>query len=374
TGNGMRTDTWKMSQPHAPYLLFMGVGSFEVVKDRYKGKDVTYYVEKEYAPVARRIFGYTPEMMALYSRLTGVEFPWPKYAQIVGRDYIFGAMENTTATLHGDDANQDARSLVDGNEWELVIAHELFHQWTGDYVTTESWSNTTVNESFADYSEALWYEYKYGREAMQHQLYSDRRLYLSNKSLNSKKLVTFNYGNAFEMFDQVSYQKGGCILQMLRSFVGDSAFFRSIKLYLDTYKYKSAEAQQLRLAFEEVTGKDLNWFWNQWYYGSGHPVLDLSYQFDAATRKARLIVQQTQDGAPFTAPVVVAVHQGGKVKEHRVWIRNRTDTFSFDASARPDLINFDAENVLVAQKTDHKTPAEWQYLYGHGSYIDRREA
>src|SRR4030095_13725804 len=163
--DGTRTDTWKMELPHAPYLFFMGVGDYSIVKDSYKGKEVNYYVEKEYAPVAKKIFGHTPEMMGFYSKVLGVEYPWVKYSQIVGRDYVSGAMENTTATLHQASAQQDSRELIDGNGWESTIAHELFHQWFGDLVTCESWSNLTLNESFANYSETLWDEYKYGKDA-----------------------------------------------------------------------------------------------------------------------------------------------------------------------------------------------------------------
>jgi aminopeptidase N len=151
-----RTDYWKMDLPHAPYLFFMGVGDYSIIKDSYKGKEVSYYVEKEYAPVARKIFGNTPEMIAFFSKITGIDYPWAKYSQIVGRDYVSGAMENTTATIHQESAQQDARELVDGNKWESTIAHELFHQWFGDLVTAESWSNLTLNESFANYSETLW--------------------------------------------------------------------------------------------------------------------------------------------------------------------------------------------------------------------------
>ncbi|HMG67316.1 MAG TPA: M1 family aminopeptidase, partial [Chitinophagaceae bacterium] len=139
--DGTRTDTWKMDLPHAPYLLFMGAGDFAVIKDSYKGKEVSYYVDKDYASVARKIFGLTPQMMGFFSQITGVEYPWAKYDQMTGHDYVSGAMENTTATLHSDAAQQDARELTDGNRWEDDISHELFHQWFGDYVTTESWSN-----------------------------------------------------------------------------------------------------------------------------------------------------------------------------------------------------------------------------------------
>ena len=151
--DGTRTDTWKMDLPHSPYLVFMGVGDYAIIQDNYKGKEVNYYVEKEYAPVARQIFGLTPEMMAFYSRILGVEYPWVKYSQMTARDYVSGAMENTTATLHTNALQQDARQLTDGNKYEEYIAHELFHQWFGDLATAESWSNLTLNESFANFSE-----------------------------------------------------------------------------------------------------------------------------------------------------------------------------------------------------------------------------
>jgi aminopeptidase N len=289
--NGTRTDTWKMDQPHAPYLFFMGVGDYAVIKDSYKGKEVSYYVEKEYAPVARKIFGHTPEMMAFYSRILGVDYPWVKYAQIVGRDYVSGAMENTTATLHQESAQQDARELIDGNNWESTIAHELFHQWFGDYVTTESWSNLTLNESFANYSETLWDEYKYGKDAGDAQNFTDMNGYIQSQSAN-KDLVRFYYSDKEAMFDAVSYNKGGRILHMLRNFVGDSAFFKALNLYLTTNKYKSAEAHNLRLAFEEITGKDLNWYFNQWYFGSGHPTITNDDIYDDAGKKVSAIVKK----------------------------------------------------------------------------------
>ncbi len=119
--DGTSTDYWKMDLPHAPYLFFMGVGDFAIIKDSYKGKEVSYYVEKEQAPYARGVFGSTPEMMKFYSEKLGVEYPWQKYNQIVGRDYVSGAMENTTATLHQESAYQNARQLTDGNGWETVI-------------------------------------------------------------------------------------------------------------------------------------------------------------------------------------------------------------------------------------------------------------
>lgn len=374
--DGTRTDTWKMTLPHAPYLFMMAIGEFSIVKDKYKGKEVNYYVEKEYVPVARKIFGLTPEMMSYFSKVTGVEYPWAKYSQVVVRDYnTFGAMENTTATLHGSTyAQQDARQLVDGNSWEYGIAHELFHQWFGDYVTTESWSNTTINESFADYSEVLWIGYKYGKDASDEHNFTAMQSYLSGDNMN-KELVRFHYNSREEMFDAVSYQKGGRILNMLRNQVGDSAFFKSINLFLTTKKFQAAEAQDLRLAFEEVTGQDLNWFWNQWYYGSGHPKLDISYSYDPENETAKVFINQTQPEKIFRFQIAVDVYQGTEKKRYQVRIDQKSDTLSFSASSKPALINVDGDKILLCEKTDHKTLDNYIFQYQHaGLYVDKREA
>jgi aminopeptidase N len=372
--DGTRTDTWRMDLPHAPYLMMMAVGEYSIVKDSYKGKEVSYYVEKEYAPVARKIFGLTPEMIGFYSRITGVDYPWPKYSQITARDYVSGAMENTTATLHGDFAQQDARQLIDGNSWEDAIAHELFHQWFGDYVTTQSWSNLTLNESFADLSETLWEEYEHGKDAGDGHNYSSMQNYLFSGS-GKKELVRYYYNDREDMFDMVSYQKGGRILNMLRNYVGDSAFFKSLNRYLNIKKFNSAEAQDLRLAFEQVTGQDLNWFWNQWYYGSGNPKLDISYNYDTDKKTAIVFIKQTQTDKIFRLPIAIDLYQGTEKKRYKVWLENQADTFSFPAGSKPDLINVDGDKILLCEKTEHKTLDNYIFQYKNaGLYVDRREA
>lgn len=373
--DGTRSDYWKMDLPHAPYLFFLGVGDYAVVKDSWRGKEVNYYVEKEYASVAKKIFGNTPEMMTFFSKITGVDYPWIKYSQITGRDYVAGAMENTTATIHQESAQQDARELVDGNNWEGTIAHELFHQWFGDYVTTESWSNLTLNESFADYSQTLWDEYKYGKDAGDAENYNGMQGYLMSGS-DKKDLVRFHYKDREDMFDAVSYQKGGRILHMLRTHIGDSAFFKAINLYLTTNKFKSAEAHQLRLAFEEVTGRDLNWFFNQWYFGSGHPTVDIQYNYADSSGLASVIVKQTQrTGKIFTLPIAIDIYTGKEKTRHYVWVKNAADTFRFACKTKPDLVNADAEKVMLWVKKENKTLENYIHQYHYaGNYLDRREA
>ena len=372
--DGTRTDYWKMDLPHAPYLFFMGVGEYSIIKDLHNGKEVSYYVEKEYAPVARKIFGETPAMIGFYEKVTGVPYAWPKYAQIVGRDYVSGAMENTSATLHQESAYQNSRQLVDGNTWEDVIAHELFHQWFGDLVTTESWSNITLNESFADYSETLWNEFRYGKDKGDDHIQQNRQAYLADPANAQKDLVRYYYHDKEDVFDQVSYPKGGSILHMLRNYVGDDAFYKSLNKYLTDNKFKSAEASQLRLAFEDVTGEDLNWFWNQWYYGSGHPKLNINYNYSGNI--AQVIVEQKQtSGKLFKLPIAIDVYNGTAKSRYKVWLQNKIDTFNFTSSNKPTLINVDADKILLAEKTDNKTADNFVEQWKNAkNYLDRREA
>ncbi len=373
--NGTRTDYWKMTLPHSPYLFFMGVGDYAVIKDYWKGKEVNYYVEREYAPVAKKIFGNTPEMISYFSKITGVEYPWNKYAQITGRDYVSGAMENTTATLHQESAQQDARELTDENRWESTIAHELFHQWFGDYVTAESWSNLTLNESFANYSQTLWNQYKYGADAGDAENYTNIQSYLRGNN-SEKDLVRFYYADREDMFDAVSYQKGGAILHMLRNHIGDSAFFKGLNLYLTTNKFKSAEAAHLRLALEETSGKDLSWFFNEWYYGSGHPKLDINYSYVDSLKAIKVIVKQTQKtGKIFRIPTYIDIYTGDKKTRNLIWLENAVDTFTFSADKNPELINFDGDKVLLCEKKENKNIDNYVHQYHFaGNYLDRREA
>ncbi|NDE09224.1 MAG: M1 family peptidase [Chitinophagia bacterium] len=373
--DGTRTDYWKMDLPHAPYLFFMGVGDFTIIKDSYKGKEVSYYVEKKEARYAKEVFGNTPKMIQFFSNKLGVEYPWAKYSQIVGRDYVSGAMENTTATLHQESAYQNSRQLKDGNIWEETIAHELFHQWFGDLVTAESWSNLTLNESFANYSEYLWDEFKYGKDSADEHNQDNLIGYLQSGSEN-KDLVRFKYADKEDMFDGVSYNKGGRILHMLRNYVGEEAFFKSLNNYLTTNKFKAGEASHLRLAFEEVTGKDMNWFWNQWYYGSGHPKVEINYNYNQAASKVSVYIKQTQVGEKvFQLPLSIDVYSGKNKKRYLVWMKNKSDSFTFSSNTKPNLVNVDADKILLWEKLDNKSSDEFIFQYlNTPNYLDRKEA
>ncbi len=371
--DGTRTDYWKLDQKHAPYLFFMGIGEYSIVKDTWKNIAVDYYVEKEYEPYAQEIFGLTPEMIQFYSDYTGVEYVWPKYAQIVGRDYVSGAMENTTAVLHQEAVYQTSGQLIDENIWENTIAHELFHHWFGDLVTTESWSNLTVNESFANYSEYLWLEYKYGTDAADAHRYEDIQGYLAGGN-ELKDLVRFHYNSREDMFDGVSYNKGGAILHMLRNHVGDAAFQEGLKTYLTENMYGTGEAHQLRLAMEKVSGKDLNPFFNQWFFNNGHPKLDITYTYSTAANMVTVNIKQTQEGL-FTFPIAIDVYEGAKPKRYEVLVDKKENAFSFKYSKKPSLVNVNAEHILLVETNDDKTIENYVFQYNNApQYDDRRAA
>ena len=374
--NGFREDVWKMDLPHSPYLFFIGIGDYAVVKDSYKGKEVSYYIEKAYEKVARKIYGNTPQMIAFFESKLGVPYPWSKYAQISGRDYVSGAMENTTATLHSDAVQQDARELIDGNNWESTIAHELFHQWFGDLVTAESWSNITVNESFADYSQTLWFEHSQGKDAGAFENFTGLRSYLNSPSDAEKHLVRFYYKDKEDVFDLVSYQKGGRILNMLRHLVGDDAFFASLNKYLTDNKFSNGSAIKLKLAFEAVTGKDLNWFFNQWYFGSGHPYVRIGQKYLADQQKVLVTIQQTQtQNKLFTLPVGIDVYVNGNRNHYEVWSKNKVDSFYFPAAVAPDNVNVDNDKILLWAKDESKPIEQYAYQMKHArNFMDRFEA
>ena len=361
--NGLRTDHWVMDKKHAPYLFFMGVGDYAVVKDQWRNIPVEYYVEKEYEPYAKGIFGLTPEMMEFYSKKLGYDYPWQKYSQMVARDYVSGAMENTTAVLHGETAQQKDGDLIDENKWEATIAHELFHHWFGDLVTAESWSNLTVNESFANYSEYLWFEHKYGLDEAGYHLKTDLGRYIHSVEDFRKDLVRFDYDSREDMFDLVSYNKGGGVLHMLRNYLGDEAFFQGMNHYLKTNEYGTGEAHQLRLSFEKVSGKDLNWFFNQWYFNNGNPKINYSQSYDPVKKEVTVFINQTQSPV-FEFPLTIDIYLNGIPTRQKVWVNAKSKNhYTFPAVKNPEFVTLNPDGILLAEISENKTAEQYVAQY-----------
>jgi aminopeptidase N len=379
--DGTRTDHWKQDLPHAPYLFMMGVGEFKVVKDSYKRADgtlmeVNYYVEPEWEQYAKDIFGETPKMIEFFSKLMDVDYAWDKYNQIVVRDYVSGAMENTGAVVFGDYAYKTKRELLDAND-NSTIAHELFHHWFGDLVTAESWSNLTLNESFANYSQYLWDEYRYGVDEADLNANGEMEVYFQSGAMGGfHDLFWDDYADKEDMFDAHSYNKGGRILHMLRNYLGDEAFFQGMQLYLKTNKFKAAEFHQLRLAFEEVSGQDLHWFFDQWYEASGHPVLNVNYT--TSSGMVALDVSQSQDLKAFPVfrlPIDVVVFDDNGATTHRIDIDEVNEHFEFPVNGTLKNVLFDNQAMVLAQVKEKKATSWYVHQYYNGKrWRARRDA
>lgn len=364
--DGTRTDHWKQDKPHAPYLFMMAIGKYAVIKDYWRGKEVSYYVEPEYAPYARAIFGRTPQMMEFFSNLLDYPYPWDKYAQVVVRDFVSGAMENTSASVFMEQLQVDHRYLIDDN-WDNIIAHELFHHWFGDLVTCESWANLPLNESFATYSEYLWQEYKYGQDAADEFWLQEWEQYYTESLGKREPLIRYYYRDKEDMFDSHSYAKGGLILHMLRNLLGDEAFFASLRYYLKQHQYGKAEIHDLRLAFEEVTGMDMNWFFDQWFLHPGHPELQVqhSYENGFLTLEVQQIHDTTYTPAVYRLPLAVDYWVGGKKIRQRIEINQRQQIFRFPVPSQPQAVILDGDMQLVGIIKHEKTPEEWLYQLLH---------
>lgn len=360
--HGLRTDVWKMDMPIQAYVVMFAIGKFSINKNTWRGKEVNYYTEPEFAPDAYLMFNHTPDMLEFFSQCTGVTFPWNKYSQVVVRDYVSGAMENTSAALFGEFMNQNAREIADRNN-EDVVSHELFHEWFGDYVTCESWSNITVNESFANYGEQLWRRHKYGKASADELAYADLMGYIGGSQYNDPQLVRYYYDSREEVFDHISYNKGGAVLHYLNSLVGDAAFNHAMNLYLTKNALRSAEAQNWRMAVEEATGQDWNWFFDEWYFHAGHPVLKVSYNYNDTTQKLVVTVKQAQEDSTFLyrLPLKTAIYYG-RERAETDWLiteRKQTYTYAYKNGKRP-LVVPDCAHVMPGDLKDLKKSEQWR--------------
>lgn len=361
-----KTWVWQMDEPIQPYAIMFAIGKYSVVKEQWNGKEVNYYVEPEYEPYAKRMFQHTPEMIGYFSQVTGVPYPWNKYSQVVVRDYVSGAMENTTATLFGEFINQNSRQMID-RDYEDVVSHELFHQWFGDYVTAESWSNLTLNESFATYGEQLWRRHKYGKASADDLAYDELRSYLGQAASQDPPLVRYHYESREDMFDRISYQKGSVILRYLHGLMGDDAFYKAMKIYLTRHALQPAEAAQWRIAAEEATGQDWNWFFNQWYLRGGHPELDVQYSYDDAAQQTTVTITQKQKELyrlPLKTLVAYSVNDKMTV-DCELKAAKETFTYPYKNGIKPIIIIPDAMHWLPGTIKENKTMQQWatQYRY-----------
>jgi aminopeptidase N len=356
---------YRMSEPLPSYLVTLVVGKFEVVEDRpakrtgHADVPIVYWVPPGKASDAPRSLGETPRMVELFGKLTGVPYPFSRYSQVVVNDFIFGGMENTTATTLYENVLFDEKASLDVTSNDLV-AHELAHHWFGDFVTCRDWSHAWLNEGFATYFEHLEREDRLGRDEYEYGVAGDCQTYVSEAVGRYRRpIVCRDYEHPIDLFDRHLYEKGGLVLHMLRVDLGTEPFFKGVRRYLDTHAHGVVETSDLKRALEIESGRSLERFFDQWVYRAGHPVLEVRITWE----DSHLVVdvkqkQQGDDVAVFAFVLEVAIGESsGAVHRRRKNVSAREDALVVPLAKRPAWVAFDPDFRIVGEITV-KAPAD----------------
>jgi aminopeptidase N len=379
--DGTRTFHWKMEQPHASYLTSLVVGNYAKLEDAYKNVPLEYYTYHGTEETARRAFSKTPAMMRLFSEKLDYEYPYDKYAQTVVANFIFGGMENITATTHADSEILYATSREAQLSTENLISHELAHSWFGNLVTCKDWSELWLNEGFATFMEAVFREHDAGRDAYLSEMRSNESLFFLEDLLKYRRPLVYDLsGSGTDIFDATVYKKGALVLHMLRETVGDELFWKALNRYLAENKYKPVGTSDLQRVFEETTNQQLDWFFDQWIYKAGFPELRVRSFYHAPANKLTLEVTQTQAVSAMTPlvfrlPVEIELATASGARTERIEITQRSQRFTFTLDGKPLMIRFD-KGARILKRVDFPQPASMlKYQLTHSSdAIGRVEA
>ncbi len=361
--DGTTTFHWRENIPHVYYLVSLVIGEFAVIHDSWNNIPVNYYVPHEDSALAERSFSKTPDMMQFFSEKIGVPYPYEKYAQVAVQDFIWGGMENISATtmtrrmLHDKRAHQDYTS-------HGLVAHELAHQWWGDLITTKNWSNTWLNEGFTTYFDLLYTEHDLGVDEFSMRLRETRASYFGeDRSRYRRNVVTNLFEDPEQMFDSHTYRKGALVMHMIRSKLGDKLFWKAINHYAITNREKSVETGDFRKAIEESTGKPLEKFFKQWIYSAGYPELKVSWKWNASRKTVSLDVAQTQKVDSLTPlfdlDVNLVIYGDFVARSFDIRVSKENQTFVFATPSRPSRIEFDPSGNILMKLKFEKTKEEW---------------
>lgn len=359
-----KTYHWKESVPHSSYLTSLVVGPFTPFEARYKNIPVEYYV----APgvdqaTTERSFGLTPDMMAFFSTITRQEYPYEKYAQSAVERYR-GGMENISATTQTDQTLHDERAEQDYPSLGLV-AHELAHQWFGDLLTCASWSDIWLNEGFASFFESLYREHHLGHEEYREHMRDFENSYFATDRRYRRSIVEHRYSDNAHLFDATTYQKGARVLDMLRDVLGDPLFFAGMQHYVAANRAKNVVTFDFEKALEEVSGRNLDWFFNEWVYHSGHPELKVTAQWNAPRKVEQVHVEQVQfvdvTTLLFRMPVKIEIRTAGGTKTFEVELNGKSQDYFFTLDSQPLMVLFDPGDHLLKTIDFPKTTSELAY-------------
>jgi aminopeptidase N len=348
--SGLKAVTWLQEKPHVNYLIALVAGKLKKIESKYKDIPIAFYTPASQIEHAQNSFKDTADMLEFYEKEIGVPYPWDKYDQAVVQDFVAGGMENTTltilteGTLHTDET-ENIRSS------QGLVAHELVHQWFGDYVTCKDWSHLWLNEGFATYYEDLYDGYKNGTDSMLAGLYSTSS-YLLRDRTEHKPIVYRSYRRAGEQFDYRAYGKGGWVLHMLRVQLGEEMFRKCVKTYLERHALGSVVTEDFRSVIEELTGKSYDRFFDQWIYHGRHPDLKVSYSWSEKDKLAKVSIEQTHK----VDDKVLLFHFRTKVRfviddeviDRRLVVDSKQHDFYFALPKEPKIARFDPDCGLLA--------------------------
>jgi aminopeptidase N len=351
---------WSQEKPASTYLMTAVTGDYVVVQDKWRTVPLGYWTYPDSVQAAWRGFGETPRAVELFSSKTGVDYPWTKYDQVVAPDYIFGGMENVTATTQNDDEIlHPAWAEPEANAAQLM-AHELGHQWYGDYLTMASWADAWLNEGFATFMEEYYTESAHGiDEGTRDRLDNEDQVVDADKQ-GRRPLVYGRWVNdPLEVFT-IIYPKGGTVLEMLRHQLGDSLFWAGMHRYTVDHALGVVTTADFEHSLEQATGRDLSTFFKQWVYGAGMPAFRVSATYDSVARQVTFTARQVQPRDSLTdyfdAPVDVAVFTDHGVVRGTVNVHGEESTAMIAVDGPPRGYRWDVGRWLL-QVYDFPRPA-----------------
>jgi aminopeptidase N len=358
---GKHTYHWKQSKPHSTYLINLSIADYLVIEDSLNELPVNYWVYQRHKADAQRSFAKTPYMIDFFNKLYGYEYPWEKYDQVVSAHQGGGA-EATSATLLGEGAVTTSGEEIDFS-FEGIIAHEIAHQWWGDLITLRSWEHSWMNESFATYSDYLYKRYDWGEDEAAFDLLRKKNAYLREAHTRYMRPIVFNqYENPGQNFDSHAYPKGANVLHMLRFVLGDDTFFRVLSEFLHRYEFQAVSTQDFMQCAKDVSGLNLDWFFEQFLFHPGHAVFEVTKNWNESTKILKVEIKQTQDkweNVPiYRIPVNLGFYQKDGKTVEKVWLNNKNETFEFKLDAEPLMVRFDEGNHLLKEWTYLKTEEE----------------
>lgn len=378
-GDGLKTWTWRESEPSSTYLFTVVAGEFGEVKDSWRGIPVTYYAPKDRVDRLMANYSRTPAMIESFSKRLGVDYPWEKYAQSMVDDFVAGGMENSSATTNTAMSLRNPKLVSEyPTDEDALISHELGHQWFGDLVTTKDWANIWLNEGFATFMETMWTEVHFGKDQADYDRWEASRSWFQQRDLYDKPIVRRDFEDSSE-FDQNAYNKGGWVLYMLRRQLGEDAFYAGLKHYLEVNRGRNVVTADLTRAIEEATHTNVDQFFDQWVYGAGAPKFEITCSYDAEKKQVRLTVKQTQKTEGhvglFRVPVDVEITNTTGPKLYPVVVSKASETFTFPSESTPLMILFDKGNQVLKSVEWTKDKKDWLYqLKNAGELADRADA